>query len=162
MQEHLWDRLYAIGLLAAGVVVLLTFADYGITWDEPLHVEYGARTLNWYLSLGGDRSFLDFQNLYLYGALHDTLVALLARILPLDAYDTTHLAGGLLGLLGAIGCHRLATEFAGKRAGFLAAVLLLATPDWWQHSFNNPKDIPFAVAAIWPLVFLARAARELP
>ena len=155
----------ASGVLLAGALaaVLLTYQDFGITWDEPLHVEYGKLALRWYLSLGGDRALFEFQNLYLYGALHDTLIALLGRLLPFDDFAISHLGGALIGLFGFVGCHRVAVAISGSpRAGFLATALLLATPEYWGHLFNNPKDVPLAVAGIWALFFLVRLTRELP
>lgn len=162
MQDQGWDRFFALCLLAAGILVAASFPDYGIGRDEPRHLEYGARALAWYFPFGTDGSVLEPADGPPYGALHAGLLALLARLLPFDGFETAHLTGGLLGLLAAAGCHRLAAEFAGRRAGALAALLLLATPAWWQHSFNNPTDIPFAVAAIWSLLFLTRLGRELP
>lgn len=155
----------ATGVLLAGALaaVLLTFEDFGITWDEPLHVEYGKLALDWYLSLGADRALFDYQNLYLYGALHDTAIALLGRLLPYDDFTVSHLGGALIGLLGFVGCYRVAVAISGsRRAGFLATALLLATPEYWGHLFNNPKDVPLAVAGIWTLFFLVRLAHELP
>ncbi|HYE52720.1 MAG TPA: glycosyltransferase family 39 protein [Azospirillaceae bacterium] len=149
-------------MVLAACLMLAGFRDHGITWDEPLHVEYGERALDWYLSLGADRSVLEFQNLYLYGALYDTMAAAISLLSPFDAYGTRRLLGGLLGLLGVAAVHRIARDLGGARAGALAAVLLLLTPDWWGHAFNNPKDTPFAVAGAWSAVFLVRLATALP
>lgn len=162
MQDRGWDRLFVLGLLAAAILIAAIFPDYGIGRDEPGHLDYGARALAWYASFGSNDSVVELAAARRYGALHAGLLALLAQLLPLDGYETAHLTGGLLGLLGAAGCHLLAAEFGSRRAGVLAALLLLATPVWWQHSFNNPTDIPFAVASLWSLLFLARLGRELP
>ena len=37
-------------------LVLLTFRDYGITWDETWHIVYGDHILEWFLTLGADVS----------------------------------------------------------------------------------------------------------
>ncbi|WP_114393636.1 hypothetical protein [Oleisolibacter albus] len=162
MSGLFWNRLglvlLGLALLAAG----LGFRQYGITWDEPLHVEYGRRALAWYASLGQDRSLLDFQNLYLYGALYDVTAALAQTISPLDDYGTRRLLGALAGLLGVVGAGRLAGDMAGPRAGTLAMALLLLTPDWWGHAFANPKDVPVGTAMVWALVFGLRTIRTLP
>ena len=39
----------------------------------------------------------------------------------------------------------------------LAAVMLLLVPRWFGHSFNNAKDIPFAVGCIWTLEQIVRS-----
>ncbi|MBB6251605.1 hypothetical protein [Nitrospirillum iridis] len=160
-----WDVAFWLVLAAAVIVVAVTFPDFGITFDEPLHVEYGQRALEWYASLGRDRAVLEFQNLYLYGALFDTVEALAENLLPFDVYATRRLVGGLTGLLGVLAVRRIARDIAGAetgaRAGLIAGLCLLLIPDWWGHSFANPKDVPFAVAAAWTLSWLVRVARGL-
>ncbi|HYC04374.1 MAG TPA: hypothetical protein VED40_13850 [Azospirillaceae bacterium] len=160
--RSIWDRLYLAVMAVAALAVLLVFRDYGITWDEPLHVEYGRRALDWYLSLGADRDVLTYQNLALYGALYDTAAAGLAELLQADPYDVRRLLGGMVGLLGVAAVRRAGIDLSGPRVGTLAALLLLLTPDWWGHAFNNPKDAPFAVAGAWALVFAIRVAKTLP
>ncbi|TWB54395.1 hypothetical protein [Nitrospirillum viridazoti] len=161
----LWDVVFWLVMAAAVAVVSSTFPDFGITFDEPLHVEYGQRALEWYASLGKDRAVLEFQNLYLYGALFDTVEALFENLLPLDVYATRRLIGGLTGLLGVLAVRRIARDIAGEetgaRAGLIAGLCLLLIPDWWGHSFANPKDVPFAVAAAWTLSWLVRVGRSL-
>lgn len=158
-----WDRLFwtLFALLAA--VVLATFRDYAVSWDEPLHHTYGELALRYFLSGGADTSYLAFQNLYLYGALFDTLATALGPLLPfVDPYDSRHLLNAAVGLLGIAGTWRLARLVGGPRAGLLAAVLLALLPGYYGHMFNNPKDIPFAAGIIWSLYFLATAIRDLP
>ncbi|MEE3622876.1 hypothetical protein UCD39_02580 [Nitrospirillum sp. BR 11752] len=160
-----WDIAFWLVLAVAVVIVSCTFPDFGITFDEPLHVEYGQRALEWYASLGKDRAVLEFQNLYLYGALFDTVEALFENVLPLDVYATRRLIGGLTGLLGVLAVRRIARDIAGEetgaRAGLIAGLCLMLIPDWWGHSFANPKDVPFAVAAAWTLSWLVRVGRGL-
>ena len=56
-------------LVAVGtVLVLLTFRDYGVTWDEDVHNWYGNFVLDYYLSLFGDQRALHWRDLYNYGA----------------------------------------------------------------------------------------------
>ncbi|MDE1145737.1 MAG: hypothetical protein PW843_03850 [Azospirillaceae bacterium] len=161
-----WDALFWLAMLAAVAMVAVGFQDFGITFDEPLHVEYGQRALEWYASLGRDRAVLEFQNLYLYGALFDTIEALAENVLPLDVYATRRLVGGLTGLLGVLAVRRIARDIAGgktgDRAGLIAGLCLMLIPDWWGHSFANPKDVPFAVAAAWTLSWLVRVGKTMP
>jgi len=49
-----WNRLTALLLLAVVLVVLVTFSDYGVTWDEDVHNWYGVFVLDYYLSLFKD------------------------------------------------------------------------------------------------------------
>ncbi|HEY0721863.1 MAG TPA: glycosyltransferase family 39 protein, partial [Gammaproteobacteria bacterium] len=157
-----WDRA-ALALFAiVALLIAATFRDYGLSWDEPFHIEYGARLLKYYASWGADTSAFHYINLYLYGGLFDAPVALLVRWLPFDLIDSRHLLIALTGLLGIIGTWRLARLLAGPSAGFFAALLLAIMPGWYGHMFINPKDIPFAVTMIWATYALARLTRQLP
>ncbi|HEY0635209.1 MAG TPA: glycosyltransferase family 39 protein [Gammaproteobacteria bacterium] len=157
-----WDRATAALLLLVALLIAATFRDYGLSWDEPFHIEYGARLLRYYTSWGADTSAFHYINLYLYGGLFDAPVALLVKWLPFDLIDSRHLLIALTGLLGIIGSWRLARLLAGPRAGFSAALLLVTMPGWYGHMFINPKDIPFAVTMIWATYALARLLRQLP
>lgn len=160
--DRLYDRL-ALGLLAVLLaVVLLTFRDYGVAWDEPVQNIYGKMALNYYLTLGADRSSFTYINLHWYGALTDMINAAVNKVSPFREYDTRHLVCGLIGIAGVAGTWRLGRFLGGPRAGLVAALLLALTPVWHGSTFINPKDVPFAVGIVWGTLFMARIARGLP
>jgi hypothetical protein len=64
-------------------------------------------------------------------------------------------------LFGIFGTYRLGRLVDTRRAGFLSALFLLATPEFYGHSFNNPKDIPFAVLSVWALLATLTGTRQL-
>ena len=161
-RSPLWNRLTLLLLLAAFALALVTFADYGVTWDEDVHNWYGVLVLNYYLSLFQDGRCLRWLNLYNYGAAFDTIAAFLNLFSPLGTYETRHLLNALVGLLGLVGCWKLARTLAGPRAGFVAALFLLATPNYYGQMFNNPKDIPFAVGMVWSIYYMVRIIPALP
>ena len=160
--DRIWDRLSAAALIATAVLVVTTFADYGVTWDEDVHNWYGVFALDYYLSLFADQRALHWLNLYNYGAAFDMIAAALNRFSPLGIYETRHLLNGVFGILGLMGCRKLGRVLGGPRAGFIALVLLLLTPNYYGQMFNNPKDVPFAAAMVWALYYLVRLAPELP
>lgn len=157
-----WDRLVFALVGLATLFVLLTFRDYGVTWDEDVHNWYGNLVLSYYLSFFGDKTALHWRDLYNYGALFDIMAAALNRISPLGIYETRHLLGGCVGVLGLIGCWKLGRAIGGPRAGFIAALFLILTPNYYGQMFNNPKDIPFAVASIWATYYMIRIIPTLP
>jgi hypothetical protein len=163
LSPHLsWHRA-ALGLFVLlGLVVIATFADYGVTWDEDVHNWYGVFVLDYYLSLFQDGRCLNWLNLYNYGAAFDTIAAALNRFSPFGTYETRHLLNGFLGVLGIAGSWKLARSLGGPRAGFIAAVLLLAIPNYYGQMFNNPKDIPFAVGMVWSIYYMVRIIPLLP
>ena len=158
----LLDRL-AVGLLVvvAGVV-LLTFRDYGLGWDDYTHSEYGDLLLAFYRSGFSDRRALSFVNLYAYGGGFDMLAALAAKALPFTVFETRRLMGGLVGLLGLFATWRIGRRLGGPPAGLAALVLLAACPLYIGHMFMNAKDAPFAVAMAILLLALARFFETYP
>ena len=160
--QSLWDPL-SLGIALVGIaLVLSTFRDYGVTWDEDVHNWYGNFVLDYYLSLFGDKTALHWRDLYNYGAVFDMVAAALNRVSPIGVYETRHLLNGLVGILGLIGCWKLGRELAGPRVGFIASLLLIMTPNYYGQMFNNPKDIPFAVGVVWSAYYLIRIVPTLP
>jgi hypothetical protein len=157
-----WHRLAYLLFAAAAALVLLTFDEYGVTWDEDVHNWYGVYVLDYYTSLFQNTRALSWLNLYNYGAAFDLLAAVLNRFSPMGTYETRHLLNGLIGLVGVVGVWKLGKVLGSPRAGFIAAALLLITPTWYGHSFNNPKDIPFAVSVIWATYYMVRITPRLP
>lgn len=138
------------------VFIVLTFRDFGITWDEELQSQYGLAVVDYYLSLFQDRRFEQIFNLYLYGGLFDGVASIFDRFTPTTVYETRHLLNALTGLLGIWGAWRLARLLGGSAAGLLAAAFLALTPMYLGSMFNNPKDIPFAAGVVWTLYYMAK------
>jgi hypothetical protein len=149
-------------LLAVTVLVVLTYGDYGITNDEEVQNAYGIKLLAFYTSLFRDDSAFTYLDLFRYGGFFDLLSAVVNIVSPFGEYETRHLLGGLVGVIGLAGAWRLGRHLGGDRVGFLALVLLLLTPAFYGHSFNNPKDAPFATTMVWTLFYLCRAVSTLP
>jgi Dolichyl-phosphate-mannose-protein mannosyltransferase len=157
-----WDDVARAGLVASVLLVILTFRSYGLIWDEEWQAIYGHKILAWYTSFFTDDSAFTYLNLHFYGGAFDLLAALMNKVSPLGEYETRHLMGGLVGVLGLAGAWRLGQRMGGPRAGVLAAALLLLIPGFWGHAFFNPKDVPFAVAMLWTLVWAVRLVDQLP
>jgi len=160
--EASWDGAARALFLAVTLLVVITFTDYGITWDEDVHNYYGILVLNYYLSGFADLRATHWQDLFNYGGAFDMIAAILNHVSPFDTYETRHLLNGLVGVLGLVGVWRLGRALAGPRAGFLAALFLALTPNYYGQMFNNPKDVPFAAGMVWALYYLVRLAPELP
>jgi hypothetical protein len=156
------DRLAIAVLCVVGVLALLTFRDYGLSWDDYVHSEYGALLLELYRSGLRDQRALSWVNLYYYGGGFDLVAALAAKALPLPLFETRRLIGAAVGLIGLIVTWRIGRRAGGPLAGFLALVLLAACPVYYGHMFMNPKDSPFAVAMAIFLLGAVRALREYP
>ncbi|MEY4582774.1 MAG: hypothetical protein RL701_7477 [Pseudomonadota bacterium] len=122
--------------------------DAGVTWDEPVQLEYGNLILAWFRSGFVDRGAMVFNNLYLYGGLFDLPAQWLveAHWLPWGPYETRHVLAALVAVLGLAATYGVGERVTGPRAGLFAAATLALTPTWLGHGLFNPKDIPFGTA----------------
>ncbi len=161
-ERHVWDRLAAALFIVAAALVVLTFAQYGVTWDEDASNWYGVFALDYYRSGFYDLRALSDADLVNYGAVFDMAAAALNLVSPFGTYETRHLLNGFVGILGLAGVWRLARLAGGPRAGFLAALFLVLTPNYYGQMFNNPKDVPFAAGMTWSLYLMLRLVPELP
>ena len=73
--EATWDGAARALFLAVTLVVVITFTDYGITWDEDVHNYYGILVLNYYLSGFTDLRATHWQDLFNYGGAFDMIAA---------------------------------------------------------------------------------------
>jgi hypothetical protein len=149
-------------LVVVAAIVVLTFRDYGLGWDDYTHAQYGDLLLRLYGSGFADRRALSFVNLYAYGGGFDMLAALLDKLLPFDLFETRRLAGGLVGLAGLAATWRLGRRAGGPLAGLIALALLATCPLYVGHMYMNPKDAPFAAAMAFCMLGLVRAVEEYP
>jgi 4-amino-4-deoxy-L-arabinose transferase-like glycosyltransferase len=156
------NRLSWVVLGVLGAVILATFHDYGVSWDERVQNTYGLHLLSYYSTAFQDQSAFHYINLRYYGGAFDLIAAIVNTFSPFGEYETRHLLGGLVGLVGTIGAWRLARLLAGERAGLVVVALMAMTPLVYGHSFINPKDAPFACAVIWTIYYSCRALVEAP
>jgi hypothetical protein len=59
-----WDRAAYVLFAALAIVILLTFRDYGVAWDEPEAQEYGQFILEYYRTDGARPRALTFNNMF--------------------------------------------------------------------------------------------------
>lgn len=160
--ERRWRRV-SRGVLGALLLLrLATFLDYGLTWDEELERRNADHTIAWYASGFTDTRLFESGDQYLYGAFFNVMVWLFDRVSPLGYYETGHLLIALSGWLATLATYGIGASLAGARAGLLAALSLNLTPVFYGHSFNNPKDVPFAALFTTALLLLLRAGEALP
>ena len=158
--DPFWRSLTLAVIAALAVAIGLTFRNYGISWDEAVQNTYGVDLLNFYTSDLRDRAALSYMNLYYYGGFFDLVAAILNRISPFGVYETRHLWGGVVFLVGLVAAARLGTLLAGARAGFFAVAVLGINALLYGHGFINPKDTPLAWLALWTIYFAVRAIVE--
>ncbi len=150
-------------ILLLVLMPLLSF-DYGITGDEEVQKIYGEKVLAYFESGGENKEALNYENLYFYGGLFDYTAAWLNQnIGGLDPWDMRHLLNSLFGFLLILFTGFAAKEMSGSwRVAFFALIFMALSPRIFGHSMNNPKDIPFAMANAFTLLYLIRYVKELP
>jgi len=146
------------GLIA--VAAACTVTHYGVTWDERDQKEYAEEVIQWHTSFYGNDTVLENYN-RVYGAFFEVAAQLFASLGVLEVYLARHLMILLFGLIGLAYSARLGAHLFGPRAGFLTLAILAATPVYYGHMFNNPKDIPFAAMMVVALYYLIRSFEEL-
>ena len=135
-----------------------TVLDYGMIWDEYLHLQYGNKILLYYLSLGRDKSYNEILNLRYYGGIFDLISEIgfhFSKLLSfkLGICEVKHFFNALFGLTGLISVFFLGKRLNDPWGGYLAVGILMLIPRYYGHMFNNPKDATFA--AMFALSMLA-------
>ncbi len=154
-------------ILSAAIFVILPLLsiDAGISGDEPVHYRQAEYVYNYFSSGGKDQSALDTPKTYLkyYGQVVDNLSYLINRwVNSQNPYLTRHILNALLGALLILFSGLLAVQLSGYRAGVLSLVFLFFSPRILGHSFNNLKDIPFALGYIMAVYGLTAVVRKYP
>jgi hypothetical protein len=160
--SRILDALALLVVGIVGVLALVTFRDYGLSWDDYAHAEYGDLLLKLYASGFSDQRALSWVNLYYYGGGFDLLAAFAAKLLPFTLFETRRLIGAAVGIIGLLVTWRIGRRTGGPLAGLMALVLLAACPLYYGHMFMNPKDSPFAVAMAIFLLGAVRALEQYP
>jgi hypothetical protein len=136
-------------LLALSLLIgLLTFKNYGESWDELKLYDYASDSLEAYgmwpqhgtIPVTGDH----FEN---YGPAFMMFTTIIKKagkeIFPnTQTVDIQHLVYFITFLIGMWAFYHLATRWMSQNAAFGATLLFLTQPLFWGHAFINPKDIP--------------------
>ncbi|MBT3584501.1 MAG: hypothetical protein HN509_06325 [Halobacteriovoraceae bacterium] len=155
-KTKLYDRLFYAVLAIGFLIVLSTYKDYGITWDQAAQYDYGVAVYNYYLTFFNDKTALTLgPNLYLYGGFVDFWSTVGTKLLTfMDPFEWRALYTALWGLLGWFFFFRWAKLLTDSKIAFYCLLVLILTPTYWGHSFINSKDMPFAVAFLASFYFL--------
>jgi len=153
-----WVNAYFWGLLAiVFIVIIYTFDDYGVTWDEWVHSRYGELVIDYFKSGFHDKRANSFFNLRYYGPLFDSGTALIYNYFGTPKFETRHLCTALMALLTLAGVFLYARQFANPYVTVFSSLALITLPRFYGHSFSNSKDIPFACLFVWSMVGISRA-----
>jgi len=161
MKRSYWSYLTVGLLFLVLATILVTFRDYGLTWDEEVEKLQGWFSIRWYTSFFQDKTLFNYDYRF-YGSFFNIVANLASTLVPLGIYETRHLINALFGMLGLWGAYKVGAHLLNNKAGFFSVLFLILTPRYYGHMFNNPKDIPFAALYVISLYFLLKTIDHLP
>ena len=151
--SHLPILILLAVLLAVG---LLTFRDYGLSWDEPLFYDYGKASQYAYsISARLDGTFELEKSFGASASDHVTrgpaylliggMFEGLLENAGLDLASAWHFTNFLTYLVGLTFFYLLARFWLDSWPAAIATTFFGTQPVLWNHAFINSKDSPFAV-----------------
>ncbi|MEG2071307.1 MAG: hypothetical protein RR034_08045, partial [Bacteroidales bacterium] len=155
-KKNPWFWAFIILVIALFFMIPLLSLDAGNTGDEDsFQIPQGNNVLNYYKTDGKDTTCLNFQNLKYYGSSFDVIMAAFNDTFHIDDISTSrHIFNSFFGWLSILFVGLIAYLIGGWRAGVISMVLLFLSPRFLGHSYNNPKDIPFAASIIAAIYFM--------
>ncbi|KAF0247580.1 MAG: hypothetical protein FD167_3020 [bacterium] len=169
VNEELYKKVFWIISVLMLIIMVYQSRNYGMNWDEYWFKDYGEDVLNFYLSLGQDRTLetkarsATYETVAYYGGLVELIVAIINRYFSnRDPFDNHHFVTAIFGFIGVIFCGLTAKQISGWRAAIISSCFLFVTPVYFANSMHNSKDIPFAVGNIAALYFMIVFLKEWP
>ena len=163
--KNFWFWLFIAIAVASAIIMPVLSLDAGNSGDEDaFQIPQAENVINWFKTDGADTTCLNFKsNLQYYGASFDVITAFINHTFHIDDIHTTrHICNSLLGWFAILTVGLIACMCGGFRAGCFAMLLLFFSPRFLGHSFNNPKDLPFASAVIFSIFSIMLFFKQFP
>lgn len=131
--------------LTALVISMLTYQDYGITWDEPEMRGFGLASYNYIFN--GSHELFTLKTMH-YGSFFELVLVIIEKWLHLtdssDIFLMRHLATNIFFLTSALCIYILAFRlFKNQFIACLGFIMFVCAPRIYAHSFFNTRDVPF-------------------
>ncbi len=165
----------AFRLAFAAIAIITFFAmpmmayHAGNSADEDYYqYPQALKVYNYYATFGKDTSYLnannkDMEGMKDYGMSFDLLTVVVNKMLHVDKiFESRHAMNAMIGWLAMLFCGLLAYRLANWRAALITFFLMFFSPRFLGHSFNNPKDVPFAMAYIFTIYYIVRFLQQFP
>ena len=166
-ESKIYRTIFYIAAAVFFVLAPVLSLNSGISGDEKSSYVHSSRVYDYFAK--GDTAALNTQgdpltqNLEYYGQSFDNFTYLFIKWFHIEhPYEFRHVCNALAGWCIAFVIALLLAKICGYRAALLGFLMLLLSPRFLGHSFNNPKDIPFALGytlAIYQMILLVK---ELP
>lgn len=138
--------------------------DAGNSGDEDAwQYPHSERVYNFYTSFGKDTTYRTVPEMNPYGMWYETIIVGICKIGNIENYQTArHICNSLMGFIAIFFAALLAKNLGGWRAGFFVLLLFVFSPRFIGHSFNNPKDVPFAAMFMLSLYLIYKLIQDYP
>lgn len=160
------NHLSTIILACVFITGLLTFDQYGESWDDRSLQKYAEKSIAAYATFPQEgvvniaRDDLGFYGPF-FVMLTDILSKSLSTFLPFSLPDLRHLIYYLTYFAGVLAFHSIAKRWLSDIPALGATLLFALQPVFWGHAFINPKDIPFLSLFLLSLSFGMQAFDSL-
>lgn len=145
---------------------LLTFDQYGESWDDRSLQKYAEKSIAAYTTFPQEgivniaRDDLGFYGPF-FVMLTDWASKSLSTILPFSLPDLRHLIYYLTYFAGVLAFHSIAKRWLTEIPALGATLLFALQPVFWGHAFINPKDTPFLSLFLLSIAFGMQAFDNL-
>ncbi len=158
-------------ILAAAIFVAMPLMSLnsGISGDEFVNYEHAGYVYDYYAN--GDTTCMhgvkkangEPTHLEYYGQSFDNLTYCINRWFNCDnPFEVRHVLNSLTGACLILVIGLFLVRSCGYRAGILGLLLMFLSPRLIGHSFNNPKDVPFALGYAFTVYQIMLLVQELP
>lgn len=131
--------------------------------EDGFQIPQGKNVINWYKTDGADSTCMTFNNLKYYGSSFDVVTEFINQTFHIDNISQSrHIMNSLMGWLAILMVGLIAYLLGGARAGVFALLLMFLSPRFLGHSFNNPKDVPFAAGVIASIYGMILFFKQFP
>ena len=162
-KNNIWFWLFVVIAVSMAVAMPVMSLDAGTSGDEGYNVEQGRNVVNWFETKGADTTCFNYQNMKYYANSTDVISEYVNRKCGVEEILTTrHIFNSVIGWLAVLAVGLIACMLGGFRAGVFAMLLLFLSPRFLGHTFNNPKDIPFASAIIMAVYGMFLFFKQFP
>jgi hypothetical protein len=141
--------------LAALIIGLFVYKDYGIAWDEPIQRDIGV--LNYDYAFNGNDNLFRVASDH-HGAAFELVLLVAEKWLKItdsrDIYLMRRLVSHIFFLIGMFfGYILIYRLFRNRFIACLGFIMLVFDPRIYVHSFINSKDVPFLSSVIITFAF---------
>ena len=162
-----WGIIFWLFLVCALCLSVRLSLDAGFSGDEEFQMRQAKAVYDFYATGGKDTTAIDARpdwNLPHYGQSVDNIAYVIAHVFSIeDELMVRHICNAICGwlmlLFGGLIAHRITGNW---RSAFFVAILMFLSPRLLGHSFNDLKDVSFAMAMLWGIYAIIVYLQEFP